>query len=225
MHTTIDIDQPMGPLIRWGAVFAGAVWGLAVMAVLSTLWLALAFPSSSDVIRDNLEWFLAGSGAFALFLAGLVAGSLSDNRGAGSGWLHGMTAWGLLLIGTLAFGLPSVFGLFNLGQLRTIDSTDLIGPAASDALWVTFLTLVTGAAAAALGGLIGGAMPRRTSSMGDLERTSTLRSDAWRDDAGERYEARSDATETTPAERRVVADRVMVSRGQDGTYTDQDGNR
>ncbi|MGZ8631790.1 MAG: hypothetical protein ACXWZF_12620 [Actinomycetota bacterium] len=29
------------------------------------------------MIRDNLEWFLARSGAFALFVAGLLAGMLT----------------------------------------------------------------------------------------------------------------------------------------------------
>jgi len=154
--TTIDIDQPRGgPPIRWSAIVTGAVWGLAIMAVLTSLWLALAFPSGIDVVRDELEWFLAGSGAFALFVAGLLAGILTDNRGPGSGWLHGMTAWGTLLIATLVFGVPSIFGIFSEGQLRTIDGGDLIGSGASDAMWATFITLVVGAVAAAIGGLIG----------------------------------------------------------------------
>jgi hypothetical protein len=76
--TIVDIDRPRGSLIRWGAVIAGAVWGLALMAVLTTLWLALAFPSDAEFIRDNLEWFIAGSGAFSLFVAGLVAGLTTE---------------------------------------------------------------------------------------------------------------------------------------------------
>ena len=220
MQTTIDIDQPRGPLIRWGAVFAGAVWGLALMAVLSTLWLALAYPSNSEIVRDNLQWFVAGSGAFALFVAGLVAGMLSENRGIGSGWLHGMTAWGLLLITALIFGLPSVFGLFSVGQLRTIDSTDLVGPAASDALWATFLTLVIGAAAAMLGGFMGGATPRRTTNETQVVRRTTDDVDGWREGTIGRHEAQPDTMETT-----APSDRVMVSRGDDGAYTDQNGRR
>ena len=61
--TIIDVDRTSGPRVRWGAIFAGAVWGLAVMAVLTSLWLALAYPSEIDFVRDNLEWFIAGSGA------------------------------------------------------------------------------------------------------------------------------------------------------------------
>ena len=159
--TEIEVDPTRTPLIRWGAVVAGAVWGLAVMAVLATLWLALAFPTGIDIIRDNLEWFMAGSGALALFIAGVVAGALTDNRGAASGWLHGMTAWGLLLIGALVFGVPSAFGLFSAGQLRTIQGGDLVGPGANDAMWATFFTLVVGAVLAGLGGAMGAA-PRRS---------------------------------------------------------------
>lgn len=223
MHATmIDIESKRGPLVRWGAIFTGVVWGLAAMAVLAALWLALAYPSGSGFIRDNLEWFLAGSGAFALFLAGLLAGVLTDNRGPGSGWLHGMTAWGTLLIATLIFGLPSVFGLFSAGQLRTIDGGDLIGPGASDAMWATFLTLVIGAAAAALGGIIGGA-PRR--SVGAAGRHA--RSDADRALDIDPRTAFIDPERSGRTEPIGEGDdgRVMVRRSEDGTYVDQHGRR
>lgn len=203
--TTIDVDQPRGgPLVRWGAIVTGVVWGLALMAVLTSLWLALAYPSDSEFVRGNLEWFVAGSGALSLFVAGLLAGILTDNRGPGSGWLHGMTAWGTLLIATLVFGVPSIFGLFSAGQLRTIDGGDLVGPGTSDALWATFLTLVVGAVAAAIGGAIGGA-PRRSVGTTGLDRRAS-RTDFKDDD-------------------NASGERVMVRRAADGTYVDQDGRR
>ena len=225
MRTTIiDIDQPRTPLIRWGAIVAGAVWGLGVMALLSALWLALAFPSGVDLIRDELEWFIAASGAFSLFVAGLVAGALTDNRGAGSGLLHGMTAWGALLIAALIFGLPSIFGLFSAGELRTIESGDLVSPGASDTMWATFATLVVGAVVAAIGGMIGGA-PRRSprgpsDALPGSERTEATRGpvvDAERDHVPPPPEpAGSPASDE---------DRVMVRRTADGSYVDQDGRR
>lgn len=214
--TIVDIERSSRPLIRWGAVVAGAVWGLALMALLSSLWLALAFPTDAEFVRDNLEWFLAGSGAVSLFVAGLIAGALADRRGVGSGWLHAMTAWGLLLITSFLFGLPSIFGLFNPGQLRTIDSADLVGPAASDAMWATFLTLLVGAVAASLGGFIGGAMPRATDEdVADLDRVDE---DARTYPTG-RHAARSETA------REPTRERVMVSRNEDGSYVDQYGNR
>ncbi len=214
--TIVDIDRPRGSLIRWGAVIAGAVWGLALMAVLTTLWLALAFPSDAEFIRDNLEWFIAGSGAISLFVAGLVAGLTMEERGAGTGWIHGMTAWGALLIASLIFGLPATFGLFNVGQIRTVDSADLLDPGVSDALWISFLTLAIGAAAASLGGLIGGAMPRRTTARAVVETDRPYDDD--RLDPG-RHVPRSTETETSDD------DRVMVRRSEDGTFVDQEGHR
>jgi len=220
--TTIDIDQPRGgPLVRWGAIVTGAVWGLAIMAVLTSLWLALAFSSGIDVIRDELQWFLAGSGAFALFVAGLLAGVLTDNRGPGSGWLHGMTAWGTLLIATLIFGVPSIFGLFPDGQLRTIEGGDVIGAGASDAMWATFITLVLGAVAAAIGGMIGGA-PRR--SVGSRGQEAAQYAE---------FERRSSTQplDDEPSRRTPAGnidgddDRVMVRRAADGSYVDQHGRR
>jgi hypothetical protein len=219
--TIVDIDRPRGSLIRWGAVIAGAVWGLGVMTVLATLWLALAFPSEAEFIRDNLEWFIAGSGAFSLFVAGLVAGLLAEERGVGSGWIHAMTAWATLLIASLLFGLPATFGLFNVGQIRTIDSTDLLGPTASDALWVTFLTLAIGAAAASLGGFIGGAMPRRTTARARAELGDRpTDDDRWEDEPADRHSRSAALEPETPAN-----DRVMVRRSEDGTFVDQEGHR
>jgi hypothetical protein len=228
--TIIDVDRTSGPRVRWGAIFAGAVWGLAVMAVLTSLWLALAYPSEIDFVRDNLEWFIAGSGAFALFVAGFLAGFLTDNRGPGSGWLHGMTAWGLLLIAALSFGIPSVFGLFNVGQLRTIGETDLVGPEVSDVLWVTFLTLVVGAVAAAVGGTIGGA-PRRGYDLDDMRRASIDESDLTeplgRHELGRTVATGSDVTPRTamPEDRPTGGERVLVSQDPDGVYVDQEGHR
>ncbi|MGZ8602007.1 MAG: YrzE family protein [Actinomycetota bacterium] len=222
--TIIDIDRRPGPLVRWGAIVAGAVWGLAVMAVLASLWLAVAFPSDNAFVRGNLEWFLAGSGAFSLFVAGLVAGMLTDNRGPGSGWLHGMTAWGVLLIATIVFGLPSVFGLFSVGQLRAIGGGNLVEPGTNDVLWATFLTLVIGAVAAALGGLIGGT-PRR--SVGTSGRGANRHEPDDLDAvAAPRRREPTASGDTTRLERASdESERVLVQRADDGAYVDQDGQR
>lgn len=217
----VDVDHAgTTPLIRWGSVIAGAVWGLAIMALLASLWLALAFPSGIDVIHDNLEWFMAASGAIALFVAGVVAGALTDNRGPGSGWLHGMTAWGLLLIGALVFGVPSVFGLFSAGELRTIQGGDLIGPGANDAMWATFLTLLVGAILGGVGGMIGGAPRRSVGTAGSMVPGAQVdRSDTV--DADERP-YREDSAQLHASD---VEDRVMVRRSADGSFVDQDGRR
>jgi len=217
--TVVDVDPTRTPLIRWGAVVAGAVWGLAVMALLATLWLALAFPSGIDVIRDNLEWFIAASGAFSLFIAGVVAGALTDNRGPAAGWLHGMTAWGLLLIGALVFGVPSVFGLFSAGELRTIQGGDLIGAGANDAMWATFFTLLVGAILAGLGGTMGGAPGRSLGTAGSRV------PGAERDRTDPDHDSERSTRDYAAPFDRADSDRIMVRRSADGSYVDQDGRR
>ena len=222
--TVIDADTTRTPLIRWGAVTAGAIWGLAVMALLGALWLALAFPSGIDLVADNLEWFMAASGAIALLVAGVVAGVLTDNRGPVPGWLHGMTAWGVLLIGALVFGLPSVFGLFSAGELRTIEGGDLIGPGANDALWATFLTLLAGAVLAGLGGMIGGAPTRSVGSAGSRVpgTESDLMDDTEMDGRRDEDQPLRDGSNDGSVQ---MNDRIMVRRSHDGSYVDQDGRR
>jgi hypothetical protein len=151
--------SPSPQRVRWGAVFAGVVLGLALLALLTTLWFALAYNSNVDVVRDNLEWFIGGTAVAALFIGGLLAGWLSGVRGPGSGFFNGITMWGLILIVALAVGLPAVFNIFNLGRVSSItDEGSLISTGVDEALWATFLTILGGFLASGLGGLIGGAV-------------------------------------------------------------------
>jgi len=145
--------------IRWGAVFAGVVFGLALLVLLTTLWLALAFNSGVDSIRTNIEWYIGGTAVASLFLGALLAGWLSGVRGAGSGFFNGLTMWGLILIVALAVGIPSVFNVFNLGRVSSLaEGTTLIDTRVDTALWASFWTILGGFVAAGLGGLIGGAI-------------------------------------------------------------------
>jgi hypothetical protein len=159
---TSEDDSTGRTLIRWSAVFAGTLLGLATLALLSSLWLALARASSVEVVEENLEWFLGGSAVFCLFLAGLLAGYLSGVRGAGTGFLHGATLWGLLLLVTIMVGIPAIFNVFNIDQITTQvqSATTPTDPAVFGALWGTFWTILGGFIAAGLGGTIGGAMTR-----------------------------------------------------------------
>jgi hypothetical protein len=151
--------SPSPQRVRWGAVFAGVVLGLALLALLTTLWFALAYNSGVDMIRDNLEWFIGGTAVAALFIGGLLAGWLSGVRGAGSGFFNGITMWGLILIVAVAVGLPAVFNIFDLGPVTSIsDDGGLIGTGVDDTLWATFFTILGGFLASGLGGLIGGAV-------------------------------------------------------------------
>ena len=115
--STNDGEQAGRTLIRWSAVFAGTLLGLATLALLTSLWLALARASNVDMIQRNIEWFIGASAVGCLFLAGLLAGYLSGVRGVGTGFLHGATIWGLLLLVTLSVGIPAILNVFSVGQL------------------------------------------------------------------------------------------------------------
>jgi hypothetical protein len=147
--------------IRWGAVFAGTVLGLALLALLTTLWYALAYGSGVDQVRSNLEWYVGISAIVCLFLGGLLSGWLSGVRGAAAGFFNGMTIWAMILVLTLAIGVPSLMNVFNLGrvtQLADGTSTGIIG--VDNALWATFWAILGGLLASAIGGAIGGAVTK-----------------------------------------------------------------
>ena len=104
--------SPSPQRIRWGAVFAGVVVGLALLALLTTLWFALAFNSDVETVPVNLEWYVGITAIASLFIGGLLAGWLSGVRGAGSGLFNGITMWGFILIVALAVGIPAIFNVF-----------------------------------------------------------------------------------------------------------------
>lgn len=145
--------------IRWGAVFAGAVVGLALLVLLTTLWVSLGFGSDVTQIRENLEWYVGISAIGCLFIAGLLAGWLSGVHGAGSGFFNGVTIWALMLVLTVSAGIPAVINVLNLGRLTPVD-VDTGGLLAGNETvwWATFFAIVGGLVASGIGGAIGGAL-------------------------------------------------------------------
>lgn len=123
------------------------------MALLMSLWLALGRGQDVEFVDRNLHWFATGSAISSLFLAGWMAGWLAGVRGWGPGFVHGATVWALLLVGTVAFGLPGALELFNLGATGFDDL-------ARDPLWATFASIAGGLVVATIGGTIGGAARR-----------------------------------------------------------------
>lgn len=161
-------------LVRWGAVFAGTVISLGFFALASALWLAIAYSDAavdtSGPVSGNLAWFLGGTAVAALFLAGLLSGYLSGVRGAGSGLLNGLTAWGLLFIASVVTVVPGLTAITtNLGAGIGLGTNALSGSVgqggggvtAESAVWTTFWSLLIGAVVAALGGIVGGAAKRK----------------------------------------------------------------
>lgn len=153
-----SVGSPSPQRIRWGAVFGGAVIGMALLALLTTLWFALAFGSGMDQIRGSLEWYIGGSAVACLFIAGLLAGWLSGVKGAGSGFFNGVTIWALILIVVLSVGIPAILNVLNLGRVAQIEVTGGLLASGEDVLWAAFLSIVGGLVACGLGGMIGGAL-------------------------------------------------------------------
>jgi hypothetical protein len=155
--------------IDWGGVWAGLVWTIGLLVLLSSLWLALGFGGSEiDVFADNIEWWLAGTAILALLVGGIVAGWAPRARGVAAGLVNGMTVWGLLLTLSIIIGVPSLLGGAAIvgDTLQTANGvTDgAAGSLALDgttSLWATFWTALIGFATAAIGGVIGGNLPKR----------------------------------------------------------------
>ena len=157
------VGSPSPQRIRWGAVFGGTVLGIALLALLTTLWFALAYGSEVDTVRTNLEWFIGISAIACLFLAGMMSGWLSGVHGIGSGFFNGVTIWALMLIVTVTVGVPALLNVFNLGRIETLDATTsggLLAQGDATVLWTTFATIFGGLVASGLGGMLGGVMAR-----------------------------------------------------------------
>jgi hypothetical protein len=148
--------------MKWSAVFGGLVLGLAMLLLLSALWLALAYGSEMTAIRDSLGWYIGISAVASLFVGGILTGYLSGVRGAGTGMLHGFTLWGLLMLAAVTVGLPSLLNVFGLQNLtdQANSAARLTNSGSDGTLWVTFWTLLGGFVAAGIGGMIGGALTR-----------------------------------------------------------------
>jgi hypothetical protein len=171
------VGSPSPQRIRWGAVFGGAVIGIALLALLTTLWFALAYGSGMEQIRDNLEWYVGGSAIACLFVAGLLAGWLSGVNGAGSGFFNGVTIWALMLIIVLSVGIPAVLNVLNLGRVTALEvETGGLLANGEDVLWATFLSILGGLVACGLGGMIGGALtsPANAHLVDDAEDTAVV---------------------------------------------------
>lgn len=170
------VGSPSPQRIRWGAVFGGAVIGIALLALLTTLWFALAFGSGMEQIRGNLEWYVGGSAVACLFVAGLLAGWLSGVNGAGSGFFNGVTIWALILIVVLSVGIPAILNVLNLGRVAQIEVTGGLLANGEDILWAAFLSILGGLVACGLGGMIGGALtsPANAHLVDDVEDTEVV---------------------------------------------------
>lgn len=147
-------DPDREPLVQWRAVLAGTVIGLAVLALLVSLWSALAYGSGVALFRETFAWWIGGSAIFAIFLAGSLAGAASGVRGPSAGMMTGLTVWALATIAIVALGIPSVVASFR------IDDRLIVAATAGPTFWTLFWSVFIGFGAALFGGMIGAMSPR-----------------------------------------------------------------
>jgi hypothetical protein len=165
------VERTRPSLIRWGAIFGGAVLGLGLLTLLTAFWFALAYGSKISGVRNNLEWYVGISAIVSLFVAGYLAGWLSSTRGWGAGMINGLSIWGLLVIATVGVGVPTLLNVFNVGSAAASSAGTLRAFGVSNApLCATFWSMLGALAAAALGGAVGGATPRSDAMYGPQDR-------------------------------------------------------
>jgi hypothetical protein len=172
MSTRVRPARAESPsLVRWGAVFSGTVVGVATTVLLGTLWAALAFASHRSLFYHHLAWWFAGTAIGATFIAGLIAGLVSATRGSLSGLANGLTTWALIVIATVAGGVP---GLVAYGSTRPIVINGIRVAVTTVRPWTTFWALLSGLGAALLGGAIGGTMRFREGRTTPAEAEQTI---------------------------------------------------
>lgn len=166
------------PLIRWSAVFAGGVIGIAGLGLLTALWVAIGYGSDVRWFRTSLAWWIGGSAIVAMFIAGGLAGWLSGARGPIVGFWHGVTVWGLALIVLVSVTLPSVASNGGFSNPTSATSNAALSPAfyTGATLWAFFWAVLIGLGAAALGGVLGGAGPEMEIDL-THDRTTTIAAD------------------------------------------------
>lgn len=134
--------------VAWGAIFAGALVGVAVMALWNSMWFAFSVGPGTNWVATNLGWFVGGTAIFSMLLAGFLAGWWAGGRGPVSGLVHGLTEWGLVTVAAVV-AVPGLVGVVG----------GIAGTAAGAAFWTAFWSLLVGLGAALLGGLLGGSLP------------------------------------------------------------------
>lgn len=140
------------PAISWGAVFGGATIGATLFLTLSVLWFAIASPVAG--FRTALPWIEAASAVVALFIAGWLAGWMSGVPGVTAGLANGLTVWGLFALTSTFVGTPGVMRVTGVDVASTTVAP--VFAIADPVLWAAFWSLLIGAAAAGVGGVMGG---------------------------------------------------------------------
>ncbi len=148
--------------VRWWPILAGVVVALVTIVVLSTLGIALGLTNGGPDGEPGTAFAWGATTAFvALFMGGFTAGCTASVSGPAMGIFNGAMVWALSLVVTLllvALGAGAAFGLMGaVGVDFNVDAQtqgQLFG--IGDQVWWTFVAMLVGLGAAALGGYLGG---------------------------------------------------------------------
>ncbi len=180
-ENTVEVRQSQADTVarrdsaRWGPIWAGLITAITTFLLLELLALGTGLFSINldpNSVNQANAWVSAVIGLIAFFTGGSVAGMTSAVRGTVTGLLNGFLVWALgtvLILVPSALGLGQVFGAlgnvigqFNLiasGSLNVpgvnVDPQQLLSAIKTGAL-MGFFSLLISAAAAALGGWLGG---------------------------------------------------------------------
>ena len=149
--TMVDTHATGRSVVGWGAVFSGALIGVGVMALLTSLWFAISSGVGVNWVGSHLNWFVGGTAILSLFLAGLFAAWFNESRSIGAGLVHGITEWGLVSTAMLLL-VPGVIGV-------AVASTTVGAGLDGGFLWTTFWSLLIGLGTSLAGGLVGAPLP------------------------------------------------------------------
>lgn len=154
MATAIEIQdnfsrRPLLPMIRWSAVFAGLVVGLATHMLLTLLGLAAGLSAVDPLAGDAVGNVPIAAGIWnglsmlvAAFVGGFIAARMCGLSRLSDGLLHGFVSWGAttlllayLTTTAIAGAIGGAFGLLGQGVQtigQTVTSTESAGGASND---------------------------------------------------------------------------------------------
>lgn len=154
-------------LTRWGPIFAGTFVALSLIVMLGVLGVAIGFgfvTSPAGVTAGGTAAAIWGAIVLivAFFCGGWLASRTAAITGPMVGTLHGVAVWALTTTALLflgAFGLAGVLGAITGPGAPMVPTPGTPGAnlgLAQGAAWGTFIALILGLAAAAIGGWVGG---------------------------------------------------------------------
>jgi hypothetical protein len=109
-----SLRRPLFPAIRWGAILAGVVVGIAVQLALTLLGLATGLSNVAAGTPESRPLLWAAFGMLiAAFVSGYIAARMSGLKRRADGMLHGAVSWAVTTILFAMFATAGGGGLMS----------------------------------------------------------------------------------------------------------------